>query len=239
MNGKWAKPQVANISGKWSDTDPFISPDGKRMIFISNRPLQGATQDKPQSSFHLWYTNRIAENKWGTPVHIDAPINLDGVSNYAPSISSSGTLYFCSRGREGNNGMASYSAKWLGDHFDKPVLLVLNGKEESQDPFVAPDESYLIFTSGSDLYISYPSGTGWATGQKLPKPVNNGDYNSSACVSRDGKMLYYSSGRIQGFYKRKPKDQSLNYNKLVTEMNSIFNGQDNILMIPVHLPRSG
>src|SRR3954463_9499517 len=41
VNGTWAKPAVVNISGRWRDTDPFITPDGKRMFFISNRPPEG------------------------------------------------------------------------------------------------------------------------------------------------------------------------------------------------------
>jgi hypothetical protein len=49
-------------------------------------------------------------------------------------------------------------------------------------------------------------------------------------------MLYYSSSRIQGFYKRDPKAKPLDYDGLVNEMQSIFNSQPNILMIPVNLP---
>lgn len=238
VDGKWTKPEVANISGKWVDTDPFISPDGKRMIFMSNRPLPGAAQDKHQPNYHLWYADLIADNKWGEPVHLPAPINMEGVNNYAPSISSSGTLFFCSRDREGHAGMSSYSAKWLGDHFDQPKLLALNGKEETQDPFVAPDESYIVFVSGNDLYISYRNADGYTTGQKLGKPVNNGDSNSSPCISRDGKMLYYSSSRMQGmFTKRDPKNKALDYDGLVKEMNTVFNGQDNILVIPVDIAK--
>src|ERR1700759_3017446 len=38
-NGVWLRPQVAPFSGVWRDTDPFVSPDGKRLFFVSNRPL--------------------------------------------------------------------------------------------------------------------------------------------------------------------------------------------------------
>lgn len=238
VDGKWTKPKVVNISGKWTDTDPFITPDGKKIFFISNRPIEGTPQDKHQSSYHVWYADHLSGDDWAAPHRLDTAINLKGISNFGISVSRSGDLYFCSRDRGGHNGMSSYYAKWLGDHFDKPQLLALRGNEEIQDPFIAPDGSYLMFESGADLYISYKKGDGWSDAEKLGANVNNGDYNSSPCISPDGKMLYYSSGRIKGLFKpRDPKAQPLNYEELVEEMNSVFNGQDNILMIPINIPK--
>ncbi len=240
VDSKWGKPQVVNISGRWTDTDPFITPDGKRIFFISNRPPQGMPQDKPQANYHIWYADKLSGDEWAEPHHLDTAINLKGGNNFGISVSSSGDLYFCSRDRGGHSGMSSYCAKWLGDHFDKPKLLALRGNEEIQDPFIAPDERYLIFESGPDLYICYKNGEGWSPAQNLGKQVNNGDYNSSPCISPDGKMLYYSTGRIQGFYKkRNPKDTALNYDELQKESEGIFNGMDNILMIPVNISRAG
>ena len=103
-----------------------------------------------------------------------------------------------------------------------------------QDPFIAPDDKYLLFVNGSDMYISYNNNHAWSTANKLNSEINNGDGNSSPCISPDGKMLYYSSGRIHGFYKRDLKNQALNYAMLLKENESCFNGQPNILMIPVH-----
>src|ERR1700733_12903618 len=57
INGKWTKPKKASFSGKWKDWDPFISPDGKRLIFVSNRPLDGTPQDNPQKNNQLWYVD--------------------------------------------------------------------------------------------------------------------------------------------------------------------------------------
>lgn len=235
VNGKWMKPQVVNISGQWGDTDPFVSPDGKRLFFISNRPISGTPQDKRQPGYHIWYANRLSDDKWSGPNRLESPVNLDGVSNYAPSVSISGDLFFCSRGREGHEGMASYFAKWLGDHYDQPRLLALNGKEETQDPFVAPDERYLIFVSGNDLFICFRNGNNWSAAQNIGPQVNNGDSNSSPYVSSDGKTLYYSSSRTKGFYKRNSKDHTMSYDELVTEMQSIFNSQPNILTVPIEI----
>jgi len=236
-DGKWARPKVAPFSGAWNDTDPFISPDGKKLFFISNRPLPGAAPDKYSPNYHLWYVDHLSGDDWSVPHHLEEPVNLPGSSCYAPSVSRAGTLYFCARDREGHHGMASYAAVWLGSHYDQPKLVVIDSVSEIQDPFIAADESYLLFVSGNDIYISSRENQRWTAAQKLGPPVNNGDGNSSPYVSADGKTLYYSSGRIQGFYKRN-KEHALDYEGLVKEMQSLYNSGSNILMIPIHLPGS-
>ena len=236
QNGKWMKPQVASFSGKFRDTDPFITPDGKKIFFISNRPPKDKPQDKAQQVEHIWYADQLAGDNWDTPQLLDSAINLTGISNYAPSVSAKSTLFYCSRRKE-LTGMQSFYTKWLDNHYDKPQQLIVPGASEIQDPFIAPDESYLVFLNGNDIYISFKQNNNWGQAQKLGPAVNNGDGNSSPYVSADGKTLYYSSNRIQGFYKRDPKKPALNYDDLIKENNSLFNSQGNILMIPIHLPQ--
>src|ERR1700755_1399491 len=40
-NGKWQTPKVAPFSGMYRDFDPVLSPNGNKMIFTSNRPVDG------------------------------------------------------------------------------------------------------------------------------------------------------------------------------------------------------
>jgi Tol biopolymer transport system component len=197
-SGRWTKPIVAPFSGQWKDWDPFITPDGKRLIFVSDRPLAGMPQDKPQKNNQLWYVDHLSGDSWSQPRHFDAPVNVNGFNDYAPSVSRSGTLCFCSRGREGNKRMNAYYTKWLGDHYDNPKLLVLNGDNDVFDPYIAPDESYIIFGSNKNLCISYRHGDTWSAGQKLSAQVNNGNFNGGPYVSPDGKMLYYAQDHAPG-----------------------------------------
>lgn len=198
VSGKWTKPVVAPFSEQWKDWDPALSPDGKRLVFVSNRPLEGMPQDKPQKDNHLWYADNLSGDAWSKPKHFDAPVNLAGFNDYGPSVSILGTICFCSRNRDGHKGMGGYYAKWLGDHYDKPKLLPLNGDNDVYDPFIAPDERYIIFVSNGDLYISYRQGDDWSQGQKLGPNVNNGKGNFDPYVSPDGKMLYYSQDKAPG-----------------------------------------
>jgi Tol biopolymer transport system component len=235
VNGRWTKPKIASFSGKWSDWDPFLSPDGMRLYFVSNRPLDSTLEKTNARKSHIWFTDYLDSNHWSVPQFINAPFNLDGIGNYAPTVSKSGTLFFYSPQRNKAGKAQSYYAKWLSDHYDEPKAFVLNGIDEISDPFIAPNESYIIFVSGNDLYISYSKGDHWSDGEKLDSLVNNGDANFDPTVSPDGKMLYYSSARIKGFYKREPGRKPLDYDGLLTEMNSIFNGRSNILTIPINL----
>ncbi|HVS91234.1 MAG TPA: hypothetical protein VHE59_04320 [Mucilaginibacter sp.] len=198
IKGKWTKPVTAPFSGQWKDWDPTMSPDGKRLIFVSTRPLEGMPQDKPQKSAHLWYVDKISGGSWSSPKHFDAPVNEEGFNDFGPSVSGSGTICFCSRNRDGNKGMRGYYIKWLGDHYDKPKVLALNGDSEIYDPFIAPDERYIIFVSNNELYISYRQGDDWTQGWKLPANVNNGKGNFDPYVSPDGKTLYYSQDKAPG-----------------------------------------
>jgi Tol biopolymer transport system component len=199
VNGKWTKPVLASFSGHWKDWDPTLRPDGKRLIFVSNRPVDtAADQGKPQKNHHLWYADRISGDKWTEPKHFDAPVNLPGFNDYGPSVSGKGTVCFCSRNRDGHKGMGGYAAKLVNGHYEKPELLALNGDNEIYDPFIAPDERYIIFVSNNELYISYRKGEGWTQGEKLGPEVNNGNGNFDPYVSPDGKTLYYSQDKAPG-----------------------------------------
>jgi Tol biopolymer transport system component len=198
VNGKWTKPRPVSISGHWKDWDATLSPDGNWLVFVSNRPLEGTPRDKPQKSNHLWRCRHLSGENWSVPLHLDSPINIDGFNAYAPSISKSSSLCFCSRGRDGHKGMSAYYAKWRVDHYDKPVLLSLNGDKDIFDPYISPDERFILFASEGNLYISYHQDNGWSAGEKLGAQVNNGGTNGGPYVSQDGKMLYFSSSLVEG-----------------------------------------
>ena len=85
------------------------------------------------------------------------------MSEWYPSLSNDGTLYF-SKGRE-KEGISNicYSEK-INGKYQKPITLgdSINSKFYDYDPFIAPDESYIIFASkrpggfgDSDLYLKF------------------------------------------------------------------------------------
>jgi Tol biopolymer transport system component len=196
----WTKPKPISFTGQYKDWDPTLTPDGKRLLFVSNRPYVAADGSKKTGN-HLWMSQRMASETWSEPKHLDSPVNEFGLVNYGPSISASGTICFCSRDRDGHTGMHSFLCRWTGDHYEKPELLLFNNNESAFDPYIAPDERYILFSSDSALYISYRTASGWSPGEKLGPEVNAASKTGmlwGPSISRDGKTLYYNGGTVDG-----------------------------------------
>ncbi|MGH7601129.1 MAG: hypothetical protein ACREOI_32635, partial [bacterium] len=67
-NGEWRTPQVAPFSGQYSDYDPFISPDGNKLFFISNRPVD----NNPKKDYDVWVVEKT-NGGWSAPKNLGAP----------------------------------------------------------------------------------------------------------------------------------------------------------------------
>jgi hypothetical protein len=80
---------------------------------------------------------------------------------------------------------------------------VLFGRADEVEPWIAPDESYLIFSAlrrgdgkgGYDLYLSRRIGDRWGKAEPLPAGINTSDSDWNQSVSPDGTWLYFSSNR--------------------------------------------
>jgi len=196
----WTKPvPVSFTSDRYKDWDPTLTPDGTHLLFVSNRPYVAADGSTKKAN-HLWMSEWKG-GVWSEPKHLDSPVNEAGFVNYGPSISAKGTICFCSRDRDGNKGMRSYLCRRTGDHYEKPELLPFNGNRPAFDPYIAPDERYILFSSDSALYISYHTKQGWSPGEKLGPQVNDAAKQGmlwGPSISRDGKTLYYNGGAVDG-----------------------------------------
>ncbi|BBN82233.1 hypothetical protein PA25_22180 [Pseudoalteromonas sp. A25] len=115
------------------------------------------------------------------------------------SASANGTVFF-DEFKNDLTGDIRYS-KRVNGQYQAPKLLnkeINNGK--SFHPFIAPDESYLIFDStresgfgGSDLYISYKQKNGtWGTPINLGNKINTNEWEALASVTPDGKYLFFN-----------------------------------------------
>ena len=67
-------------------------------------------------------------------------------------------------------------------------------------PFIAPDESYLLFDAEredgfgeSDIHISFKQKDGtWGNGINLGDKINTNAWEASASITPDGKYLFFS-----------------------------------------------
>lgn len=144
-SGKWSAPALAPFSGKYFDKEPFVAPDGKRIFFASLRPVDGV-EPKNRRDFNIWFVEKTASG-WSEPRQVGPAINSPAYENY-PSVAANGTLYFAGEREGGKGGNDLYRARLINGKYERVERLdELNTPNVDADPYIAPDESYLIFCS--------------------------------------------------------------------------------------------
>jgi len=203
VDGIWQVPEKISLSGNsWSDLDPFISPDGKHLFFISTRPVHDGENTK--KNMDLWVADRSGA-EWGSPRWIEN-VNSEGKEG-SPSVTRDGTLYFFSDRQNNPNKNALYESKFLDGHYTVPVLLpaTINSGTSDTSPFVSPDGKVLLFYSTrpgglgkADLYVSFRKHGKWTAAVNLGPVVNSSDSNYNPAVSPNGKQFFF--GRNGNIY---------------------------------------
>jgi hypothetical protein len=201
-NSKWSSPAIAPFSGHYRDADPFITPDGKRMFFISARPVQPGGKQK--TDMDIWFMDLEPTGEWGEPHHLPAPVNSDK-DEYFPRLASDGTLYFGSEREGGHGGSDIWRAKVdPSGHFLPPENLgdAINSAEDEYEALIAPDRSFMLVMAKrkdglgqGDFYISYNRDGLWTRLKNIGAPINSAGYEFGPKISPDGKYLFFSSTR--------------------------------------------
>jgi hypothetical protein len=198
-NGRWSEPQIASFSGQYSDFDPFISPDGSKLFFSSSRPVDS----RPKRDFDIWVVERSGD-AWSGPRHLDAPVNTPAQEFY-PTVAANGTLYFSSNRDGGRGALDIYRSRLIDGRYAEPESLgdSVNSERSDGDPYIAPDESYLLFVSygradgrgDGDLYVSRRGAAGWREARNLGPEINSSALDFCPIVSPDQQLLYFTSER--------------------------------------------
>lgn len=199
--GEWTKPEVVSFAGEFSDLEPVFSVDGNTLYFASNRPLKGS---EPKD-FDIWKVSRVRE-KWGAPENLGDVINTD-TDEFYPSVARNGNLYFTATYKDGIGKEDIYRSDYINGKYQKPVPLdtAVNSTFYEFNAFVAPDESYILFTSygrnddtgGGDLYISKKDEKGFWLPAANVNVLNSPQLDYCPYVSPDGKSLFFTSERHQ------------------------------------------
>jgi Tol biopolymer transport system component len=200
-DGKWTELRPAPFESPYLDWDYHFTPNGRILYFTSKRPaiIEGKSSLNP----NIWMTE-ITPDGWTQPRLLPYPINTAESSEQTPSVTREGTLYFFSSRYGGYGKCDIYRAKEISGSLVQVENLgnVINTEHDEYDLFVAPDESYLIFSSdrpggfGSvDLYISFRKVDGtWTEPKNMGKNINSGGAVFPS-VTDDGRFLFFQSGR--------------------------------------------
>jgi len=193
------------VNTSYNDGGPCISADGLSLFFESDRP-------GGYGSWDIWVATRTTPDAdWSAPVNLGATVNSSAYDGF-PSISADGlTLFFVSR-RPGGQG--DYDL-WLTTRDTKhadwgtPMNLgpTVNSPAADSSPSISPDGLSLYFSSmrpgGSgwhDVYVMTRATKedDWGTPVNLGATINSSVHDSTACISADGLLLFFNSGRPGG-----------------------------------------
>lgn len=232
--GKWQEPQISSFSGKYTDLEPFLSPDNLKLYFVSNRPLsKDSTNTKDMD---IWYVERTTKTaNWSKPKNIGAPINTNGDEFY-PAVASNNNLYFTTIKKDLESADDIFVSKWENNAYTKPTLLGegVNTKRAEYNAFIAPDESYIIFggwrrpdaLGSGDMYISKNINGEWAKAENLGETINS--KGMEFCPFVTNGTLYFTSRRSN---VTQPENGFTNAKELISEINKYDNGSSRIYQV--------
>ena len=200
-SGSWIPPEPAPFTRPRNGDDvPFFAPDGSKLFFLSTRP----DRDGESGGERIWVLDRT-DHGWSEPRMIQGgPNTID--KHWQFSVAADGSIYFSS-GDPGGYGMGDiYVSRLVGENYATPENLgaVVNTEYGEGAPFIAPDESYLLFMRVGapdamgrvDLYVSFKDESGsWTAPVDMGAPVNSRSNEICPIVSPDGRYLFFNSFR--------------------------------------------
>ncbi|TBR39222.1 TolB family protein [Dyella terrae] len=185
----WSTPLDASFAGDGVEADPFITPDGKHLYFISTRSTDGVHR----KDLDIWRVDRGADGTWGEPQRLPEPVNSSG-QEWFPRPGSDGWLYFGSD-RPGGHGKTDI---WRARQDAQGIWRVenlgpnINTSDDEYEPLPSPDGSRLVVMAGDGLYESRLKDGVWTSKHKLGPPVGVNGTEIGSTFSPSGRTLMFA-----------------------------------------------
>jgi hypothetical protein len=178
-NNIWSAPAEVSFVNHYHTSEASISPDGK-FIFFGSRELENKNGT-------VWFSEK-EDSVWGKPEQL-----LENMM--FATLSTNHWLYYTDK--SGGNISSAFLVK---AKFQKGALKEISeitisneNKYGRAHPFIAPDESYLIFDQMGELFITFKKGDGnWTSSIKLNNEINTSEYEFAPHVTPDGKYLFFT-----------------------------------------------
>ncbi len=206
----WSYPVSLPVNSQHYESHPAISPDGKILMFSSDRPNSIGDID-------LWYAARDGENLWSEPINAGAGVNTKA-TDYTPYFLPNQSLLFASNGHNKDRTdfdiiVAEYdstSKTWINPSaYSYPI----NSEADETGPAIYNNIIYLASNrrggcGGKDIYSFHLCGPVLLTGKISnadPKIALDGDIFlkdnndgilSHAAVAADGT---FNLGAVQPY----------------------------------------
>lgn len=215
VDDPWGPPQNIgpSVNTAAREQAPFLSPDGHRMYFFSDRVGGFGGTDL--------YVSRRRDKRddfgWQPPQNLGSGVNTAFNENtsvyFDDDATGTSTLYFNSNrpaGAPGTGGSDVYASTLNADGTFGPAVLVpeLSSPVQDAPTAIRRDGLEIIVASTRppatpgkfDLLVATRPSTSdpWSTPVNLGPPINTAEDEGRASLSFDGTVLYLTSGRAGG-----------------------------------------
>ena len=201
-NGRWTQPKIAPFS-KYSPYNFTVGPDDQTLYFTTLKSPDKTTHMFMEQA-NIWAV-KLEMDGWTEPVMMGRSINTEGYYENYPSVTNDGTIYYMSRREIGAGRTDVWRSQNLDGVYGEAENLgdFANTEGSDIDPYVAPDESYLIVCQEKeggfgtfDLYVYFQrEDKSWTDAINLGEGVNSAGFEARPYVTPDGKYLFFTSNR--------------------------------------------
>lgn len=185
----WSEPEQAFMDFESECFEPHITCDGKKMFFMGFNEVSGHAMP----DIDVFYSERQGQS-WGEIKHMGEPFNPHRAMYISSTLD--GTIY-TTDSRE----MDIVRSRFVDGEYQayENLAMPINTAGAEMYPFIAPDESYLLFCKmsqdGGSILVSFRAeDDSWTEPQKIETGMPCG----CPSVSPDGKYLFFVSGRPKG-----------------------------------------
>jgi hypothetical protein len=185
----WSVPHDAPFAGKGVEADPYFTPDGRSVYFISTR----ATGSTKSQDLDIWKADRSPDGSWAEPVRLPAPVN-SAQAEWFPRPGPDGWLYFGSNrpGGLGKNDIwrakESHPGSWTVENLGPTI----NTAGDEYEALPSPDGKLLILNADGGMFVSSWGAGRWSPRTLLGPAINVNGSEIGALFSPSGRSLMFA-----------------------------------------------
>ena len=200
----WSDPRIVwEVSTKeYLEVEPLLSPDGKQLYIMSNRPGGKGGHD-------IWVSELI-EGNWTTPKNLDGPMN-SAYSDHCLYFAGDDweIAYWTSTRPGGFGGNDIWTSEKVDGVWQAAINLGPNVNSAASEHHSLPshDGNSLYVTTtrddgfgGEDIFVTTRDGNGnWSELTNLGAQVNSDQHDRCPAFSPDFKTFFFDSERSGGY----------------------------------------
>ncbi len=185
----WSNPEPPSFASGAVEADPWFTPDGASLYFISTRTFAG----KKGKDLDIWRIERTAGGSWGAPERLPEPVN-SSETEWFPRLAPDGSLYFGSKRPGGLGGNDIWRARrdeagrWSAENLGAAI----NTPGDEYEPLPNADGKRMIVATADGFFESQLTPEGWSERRRLGAEINANGTEIGPLFSPDGNSILFS-----------------------------------------------